>query len=102
MGLNSNLERLWLAIGFLGQLLFFMRFFIQWLASERKKQSVIPLAFWYFSIGGGLILLFYAMYRRDPVFALGQAGGLLIYARNLYLIHKKQRRSNLQSRIEGI
>jgi len=102
MELNSNLERLWLVIGFLGQLLFFMRFFIQWLASERKKQSVIPLAFWYFSIGGGVILLFYAIYRKDPVFALGQAGGLLIYARNLYIIHKKHRPANFQSRIGGV
>lgn len=90
MKLNSNLEILWLVIGFIGQLLFFMRFFVQWLVSERKQQSVIPLAFWYFSISGGIILLLYAIYRRDPVFGIGQAGGLLIYARNLYLIHKKR------------
>ncbi len=94
MRLNTDLETLWLIIGFLGQGLFFMRFFIQWLASERKKQSVIPLAFWYFSVGGGLVLLLYAIYRKDPVFAIGQAGGLLIYARNLYLIFKERSARN--------
>ena len=82
----------WLIIGLLGQALFFMRFLVQWIASERKKESVIPIYFWYFSIGGGLILFIYATYKKDPVFMLGQGGGLFVYARNLYLIWKKQQR----------
>ncbi len=81
-------ETIWLIIGFVGQTLFFGRFFIQWLASEKAKKSVIPNAFWYFSIGGGLTLFIYALYRQDPVFILGQSTGLLIYARNLYFIRK--------------
>ena len=78
--------KLWLIVGFVGQFMFFMRFFIQWLASEKKKKSVIPTAFWYFSIGGSIALLTYAIYRKDPVFILGQSMGLLIYSRNLVLI----------------
>jgi len=77
---------LWLGIGFLGQALFFMRFFIQWLHSERQKRSVIPVAFWYFSLGGGVVLLAYAIHRKDPVFILGQGAGLIIYLRNMYFI----------------
>ena len=82
----------WVIIGFLGQALFFMRFLIQWIASERKKESVIPVYFWYFSIGGGLILFVYATHKQDPVFILGQGAGLFVYARNLYLIWKKHQR----------
>lgn len=78
----------WLAIGFIGQGLFFGRFFVQWLASERAKESVIPRAFWFFSLGGGLVLLAYAVHRRDPVFILGQATGLFIYIRNLWFIYR--------------
>ncbi|MCB9982193.1 MAG: lipid-A-disaccharide synthase N-terminal domain-containing protein [Rhodospirillales bacterium] len=85
-----NSETLWLVIGFLGQSLFFMRFFVQWLASEKAKRSTIPNLFWYFSIGGGVILLSYAIYRQDPVFILGQSMGLLIYARNIYFIRKEK------------
>lgn len=81
-------ETFWLAVGFLGQAMFFMRFLVQWLASERRGESVVPLAFWYFSILGGLILFSYALYREDPVFVVGQSMGLLIYGRNLYLIHR--------------
>jgi len=83
--------KFWLIVGFVGQFLFFMRFFIQWLASERQKKSVIPITFWYFSIGGSLMLLTYALVRKDPVFIVGQSMGLLIYSRNLFLIaqHKK-------------
>jgi lipid-A-disaccharide synthase-like uncharacterized protein len=84
-----NAEILWITVGFLGQFLFFLRFFTQWLASEKKKGSVIPVSFWYFSIFGGFILLIYAIYRKDPVFIIGQACGLLIYARNLYFIYRK-------------
>jgi lipid-A-disaccharide synthase-like uncharacterized protein len=83
--------KLWLAVGFLGQAAFFCRFFVQWIASERKKESVFPIAFWYFSIGGGSILLIYAIHRKDPVFIVGQGTGLFIYFRNLYLIWRKQR-----------
>ena len=85
-------EHLWVVVGFLGQSLFFMRFFVQWIASEKRKESVIPVAFWYFSIGGGLVLLIYAIYRRDPVFIVGQGAGLFVYLRNLFLIRKKERR----------
>ena len=79
-------EHLWLAIGLLGQALFSARFLVQWLASERRRRSVVPTAFWYFSIGGGVTLLAYAIYRHDPVFIIGQAAGLFVYARNLYFI----------------
>ena len=79
--------RLWMAVGFLGQFFFFSRFFLQWIASERKKQSVIPHAFWHLSVLGGATLLLYAVHRRDPVFITGQAVGLLIYFRNLWLIY---------------
>ena len=82
---------LWLIIGFGGQAMFSMRFLIQWLSSERKKRSFIPVAFWYFSLAGGLMLLSYAIYRKDPVFIIGQAGGVLIYARNLQLIARERR-----------
>lgn len=81
-----------LAFGFLGQALFSMRFLVQWIASERRKESVIPIYFWYFSIGGGLTLLTYAILRLDPVFIVGQAAGLFIYGRNLYLIWRKRER----------
>lgn len=84
----------WLAIGFLGQALFSMRFLIQWLASEAQKKSVIPHAFWWFSIAGGVTLFAYALWRLDPVFIAGQGVGLLIYARNLHLIS----RANAQAR----
>ena len=80
----------WVLLGFAAQGLFTMRFLVQWIASERAKRSVIPLAFWYLSIGGGLLLLIYALYRKDPVFIAGQALGLFIYARNLYFIHRER------------
>lgn len=86
--LFSN-QTFWLVIGFLGQALFSMRFIIQWIASEKKKKSIIPNAFWYFSIAGGTTLLTYAIYRQDPVFIVGQLMGLFIYLRNLYFILKK-------------
>ena len=81
-------EHVWLGVGLLGQAFFSARFLVQWIASERRRQSVVPVHFWYFSIGGGLTLLAYAIYRLDPVFILGQAGGLLVYARNLYFVHR--------------
>ena len=79
-------EGWWVVVGFLGQALFSARFLIQWIASERARRSVVPLAFWFFSLGGGVTLLAYALYRRDPVFIAGQGVGLLIYLRNLMLI----------------
>lgn len=83
----------WIGIGLIGQLLFTARFLVQWLASERARKSVMPIAFWYFSIGGGLILLAYAIQRRDPVFTIGQSLGVFIYARNLWLIRAERRGS---------
>jgi lipid-A-disaccharide synthase-like uncharacterized protein len=81
---------LWLSVGFVGQAFFSARFIIQWIASEKRKESVIPIAFWFFSIGGGLTLFTYALHRLDPVFILGEAAGVLIYSRNLYLIWRKR------------
>jgi lipid-A-disaccharide synthase-like uncharacterized protein len=79
----------WLMLGFVGQALFSMRFLIQWIYSEKNKRSMIPTAFWYFSLGGGVTLLSYAILREDPVFIVGQGTGLLIYMRNLMLIRKE-------------
>ena len=80
--------RLWIIIGFIGQFLFFSRFLVQWIVSEKKKRSVIPNAFWYLSILGGSILLAYSIHRHDPVFIIGQAVGLFVYFRNIWLIHQ--------------
>lgn len=85
--MSSNF--VWTLIGFGGQAVFFARFFVQWLASERRKQSVIPTAFWFLSVAGGLILLSYAIHRRDPVFIAGQSTGLFIYGRNLWFIYRR-------------
>ena len=81
----------WMIIGFSGQALFGSRFLVQWIVSERRHESTIPLAFWYFSVGGGVILFTYAVYRQDPVFILGQSMGLFIYLRNLWLIYAERR-----------
>lgn len=81
---------IWLGVGFVGQAFFFSRFLVQWLASERAKKSVIPMSFWYLSLGGGVVLLIYAIHLRDPVFILGQSTGAFIYLRNLYLRSKEQ------------
>jgi lipid-A-disaccharide synthase-like uncharacterized protein len=80
------MTELWLAIGFAGQLLFTSRFLVQWIASERRRQSIVPTAFWWLSLGGASLLLAYAIWRRDPVFILGQSFGFLVYTRNLILI----------------
>ncbi len=85
------INRFWLVIGFLGQFMFSLRFLVQWFVSEKRKESVVPLSFWYFSLIGGLILLSYAIYRRDPVFILGQGAGVIVYLRNLMLIYKKRK-----------
>ena len=82
------MDKIYIYIGFLGQLCFSMRFIVQWISSEKAKKSVIPISFWYFSFLGGIILLVYAVYRKDPVFIMGQLPGVLIYSRNIYLIHK--------------
>jgi lipid-A-disaccharide synthase-like uncharacterized protein len=80
----------WLLVGFGGQALFMGRFVIQWLASERRGRSVIPVSFWYLSILGALVLLAYALHRRDPVFVAGQGLGVAIYLRNLHLIRAER------------
>ena len=80
----------WVAVGFFGQAMFSTRFLIQWISSEKRRESIIPIAFWYFSIAGGATLLAYAIHRLDPVFIVGQAAGLLVYARNLYFIKIQQ------------
>jgi lipid-A-disaccharide synthase-like uncharacterized protein len=84
----------WVVLGFTAQALFTMRFVVQWIASERARKSVIPVAFWFFSIGGGALLLAYALYRRDPVFIAGQALGLVVYFRNVYFIMLNGRQSS--------
>lgn len=85
---------IWIAIGFLGQGMFFMRFLVQWIASEKEGKSIIPHSFWYFSIAGSLILLAYAIWRQDPVIILGQSTGFIIYFRNLYLISRTRKCGN--------
>ena len=76
---------LWLGVGFLGQAFFFSRFLVQWLASEKAGRSIFPMAFWYLSLSGGFLLLVYAVYRKDPVFIIGQSTGAFIYLRNIWL-----------------
>ena len=83
----------WLLLGFFAQGLFSARFLIQWIASEKAHKSVIPTVFWYLSIAGSVFLLAYAIYRKDPVFILGQSTGIFIYSRNLYLIFKERKKS---------
>ena len=83
-------EHLWLLVRFVGQAFFSLRFLVQWIASERRRQSVIPISFWFFSIGGALTLFTYALHRRDPVFILSGGAGIFVYSRNLYLIWHKQ------------
>jgi len=87
----STTEILILILGFTGQTMFFMRFFVQWLYSEKHKRSLIPTAFWYFSIGGSSLLLIYAIIRQDIVFIVGQSTGFIIYTRNLVLISRERR-----------
>ena len=89
---NTTAELLWVLFGLAAQLMFTGRFLLQWLASERQRKSVVPVAFWYFSLAGGVMLLMYAIHRRDPVIILGQAVGVMIYLRNLMLIYADRRR----------
>lgn len=81
----------WIVLGFFAQACFTMRFLVQWLASERAGRSVMPIAFWFFSLAGGSLLLIYAIQRQDPVFIVGQGTGLFIYSRNLWLIAKERK-----------
>lgn len=90
----SNTELLFLIIGFLGQGLFASRFIVQWIYSEKKGESHIPLIFWYLSIFGGIGLLIYAIFRKDPVIIIGQTFGIFIYIRNLFLIYRKKKNEN--------
>jgi lipid-A-disaccharide synthase-like uncharacterized protein len=82
----------WVALGIVAQALFTGRFLVQWIASERAGRSVVPVGFWYFSIAGGVLLLAYALYRRDAVFILGQAFGVFVYSRNLYFELRDRRK----------
>ena len=84
-------ELIWIGVGFAGQFLFMMRFLWQWIQSERQRRSIIPIAFWYFSLAGGMTLFAYAVHRRDPVFITGQMLGLIVYTRNLLLIRRERR-----------
>ena len=87
---TSAAEKTWLAFGIIGQLMFSMRWVLQWLASEKVRTSVVPANFWYYSLVGGLMVLLYGIYRADPVIILGQFG-VLVYARNVYFLLKGDR-----------
>lgn len=90
-------DTIWIATGFLGQGLFFGRWIVQWLASERSASSKVPISFWYLSLVGGLITLAYAIYRKDPVFIAGQSIGAVVYVRNLMLIYRPTQASPAKS-----
>ena len=87
-----SIEKIWLGVGFGAQILFSSRFLVQWLASEKAGRSIIPVSFWYLSLGGGLLLLSYAIWRKDPVFILGQSTGVFIYSRNIYMIIRERKK----------
>ncbi|WP_341862079.1 lipid-A-disaccharide synthase N-terminal domain-containing protein [Gymnodinialimonas sp. 57CJ19] len=90
LGIDNWFEFWWVGLGFLAQGIFASRFIVQWIASEKAGTSYVPVAFWYLSISGGLLMLAYAIYRQDPVFIFGQATGVIVYARNLMLIHRSK------------
>ncbi|WP_224814266.1 lipid-A-disaccharide synthase N-terminal domain-containing protein [Hasllibacter sp. MH4015] len=90
--LDNWFEFWWVALGFLAQAIFASRFIVQWIASERAGRSHVPISFWYLSISGGILMLAYALYRQDPVFILGQSTGVIVYARNLMLIHRAKKK----------
>jgi lipid-A-disaccharide synthase-like uncharacterized protein len=83
----------WIGLGFLAQLLFASRFLVQWLASERAGRSIVPVSFWFISLAGGGLLLAYSIWRKDPVFILGQSTGFLIYSRNLFMIYREREKN---------
>ncbi len=87
--------KLFLVVGFVGQLVFASRFVVQWIVSERRGESVVPVSFWYLSIAGSLLLLIYSIARLDPVFILGQSTGTFIYFRNLVLLRRKRETPSL-------
>jgi lipid-A-disaccharide synthase-like uncharacterized protein len=91
LGAETAADSVWLIVGLLGQLMFTARFIVQWIASERAGKSVVPLAFWYFSLFGGMIVLAYGIHKVEPVIILGQLPGVVIYSRNLWLIYKERR-----------
>jgi len=101
LDLPQQPERVMIVVGFGGQFLFAMRFIIQWLTSEGAKRSVIPVVFWYFSIGGGSVLLLYAIWRQDPVIICGQGLGLFIYMRNLIFIFRERKEVSDHSSEDG-
>ena len=88
------MDSMWLALGFLAQGMFASRFLVQWVASERAGHSIVPVGFWILSLAGGALLFSYAVYRRDPVFIVGQVSGLFIYFRNLYMIGRDRKRAS--------
>ena len=92
MNVAVNANTAWIGVGMLGQALFSGRFFVQWIASERARRSIVPEMFWYLSIAGGIVLFTYACWRQDPVFIIGQGLGIFVYARNVYLLHAVQGR----------
>jgi lipid-A-disaccharide synthase-like uncharacterized protein len=101
LSIDSWTEFWWVVLGLTAQLAFSMRFIVQWIASERARRSYVPVAFWYLSIVGGAMLLSYAIYRQDVVFILGQAMGLIVYTRNLVLIHKAKKADRLAAAAEA-
>ena len=97
----STTEIIWIGIGFLGQGVFFMRWVVQWIASEKHAESRVPIAFWYMSLTGGLITLAYAIYRKDPVFIAGQSVGAIVYLRNLMLISRTNQTASAEAPVPG-
>ena len=93
-------DTMWGLFGFLGQAVFGVRFLIQWIKSEQEGHSIIPIAFWYCSLGGGIVLLAYAIHKLDPVFITGQGAGLIVYSRNLYLISREKKGTHPTLEIE--
>jgi lipid-A-disaccharide synthase-like uncharacterized protein len=92
------LNQTWVVlVGYVGQILFGLRFVVQWIATERARKSVFPVAFWFFSIGGGVLLFAYALAKKDPVFILGQGFGLFVYLRNLYFVYRERRSGDLEA-----
>ena len=96
------MDKFWITVGFIAQGLFSARFVVQWIASERAGKSVVPLAFWFLSVAGGATLLAYAIWRKDPVFILGQGCGLIVYGRNLYLIYRERARNSQELPTGGL
>ncbi len=95
LNISSPAGIVWVALGFLGQLLFTGRMLVQWLTSEKHKRSVVPVAFWWMSLGGASMLLIYFVWRKDIIGVLGQSTGWMIYSRNLYLIYRNRRKPGM-------